>query len=327
MREERKRVRWPRAIAGAVLALLVLPTVAVAQQAAKVYRVGILTVESADRLRPSLRDLGYIEGQNAVLEVRDAAGRPERLEGHALELVRLKVDVIVATYPGAVFSAKRATTTIPIVMVNTPDPVQLGLVRSLAHPGGNITGTTTLSAELSLKQLEFAREAVPRASRIAILSNPDNPWHPIVVKELRDRQRSLGVQLQMLEARSPEDFDRSFQAMVREHAHAVLVLADPMTATHRVRLAELAVKHHIPMMGGTTAYPEAGALMSYWADQAELSRRTASYVDKILKGARPENLPIEQPTKYELVVNLKTAKALGLTIPESLLGRADRVIQ
>ncbi len=313
-------------MAGAVLALLVLPTVAAAQQAAKVYRVGILTVESADRLRPSLRELGYIEGQNAVIEVRDAAGRPERLEGHAVELVRLKVDVIVATYPGAVFSAKRATTTIPIVMVNTPDPVQLGLVNSLAHPGGNITGTTTLSAELSLKQLEFAREAVPRASRIAILSNPDNPWHPIVVKELRDRQRSLGVQLQMLEARSPEDFDRSFQSMVREHAHAVLVLADPMTATHRVRLAELAIKHHLPMMGGTTAYPEAGALMSYWADQAELSRRTASYVDKILKGARPENLPIEQPTKYELVVNLKTAKALGLTIPESLLGRADRVI-
>ena len=311
-------------LAGGVLAA---PLVAEAQQAGKVYRVGILTVESADRLRPSLRELGYIEGQNAVIEVRDGAGKLERLEGHALELVRLRVDVIVATYPSAVFSAKRATTTIPIVMVNTPDPVQLGLVSSLAHPGGNITGMTTLSVDLSLKQLEFAREAVPRASRIAILSNPDNPWHPIVVKGLRDRQRSLGVQLQMLEARSPDDFDRSFQAMVRERAHAVLVLADPMTATHRVRLAELAVKHHLPMMGGTNAYPEAGALMSYWADQAELSRRTASYVDKILKGAKPADLPVEQPTKFDLVINLKTAKALGLTIPPSLLARADQVIE
>ncbi len=307
--------------------LLAAPLAAEAQQTPKMYRIGILTVESADRLRPSLREVGYIEGQNAIIEVRDAAGKAERLEKHALELVRLKVDVIVATYPGAVFSAKRATTTIPIVMVNTPDPVQLGLVSSLAHPGGNITGMTTLSADLSLKQLEFAREAVPRASRIAILSNPDNPWHPLVVKGLRERQRSLAVRLQMLEVRSPDDFDRAFQAMLRERVNVVLVLADPMTATHRVRLAELAIKHHLPMMGGTNAYPEAGALMSYWVDQAELSRRTASYVDKILKGAKPGDLPIEQPTKFELVINLKTAKAIGLTIPPSLLARADQVIE
>jgi putative ABC transport system substrate-binding protein len=212
-------------------------------------------------------------------------------------------------------------------MVLTPDPVQLGLVSSLARPGGNITGTTSLSADLSIKQLELLKEAVPRASRIAVMWNPDNPWHPLVVKSLRSGHRLPGVELQLLEVRAPSEFDTAFQAMVRERAQALQVLIDPMSSTHRGRLADLAVKHRLPLMGGSRAYTEAGALMSYFADQAELNRRVASYVDRILKGAKPGDLPIEQPTKYELAINLKTVRALGLTIPQSLLGRADHVIQ
>jgi putative tryptophan/tyrosine transport system substrate-binding protein len=275
-----------------------------------------------ETLRQGLRDLGYIEGRNVILEIRDTEGKPERANDLASQLVRLKVDVIVATNPAAVLGAKRATATIPIVMMHTPDPVQLGLVSSLARPGGNITGTTTLSVDLSIKQLELLKEALPRASRIALLSNPDNPWHPLVVKGLRGEHRLSGVQLQILEVRGPHDFDNAFQAMARERAQGVLLLADPMTFTHRSRLTNLAVKHRLPLMGGPRGYTEAGGLMSYWADEAELGQRAASYVDKILKGANPDSLPIEQPTKYDLVVNLKTARALNLTIPPSLLLRA-----
>jgi putative ABC transport system substrate-binding protein len=230
--------------------------------------------------------------------------------------------VIVATNPAAVFGAKRATTTIPIVMVHTPDPVELGLVASLARPGGNITGMTSLSVDLTIKQLELLKEAVPRASRIAVLWNPDNPWHPVAVKGLRAGGQSLGMRLQILEVRSPDEFESAFQAMIRERAQAVLVLADPMTFAHRRRLASLAARHRLPLMGSLREYAEAGGLMSYWADGTELIGRAASYVDKILKGATPGDLPIEQPTKYELVVNLKTAKALGLAIPPPLLLRA-----
>ncbi len=306
-------------VATVALSLLPVSFAAEMQQSAKTYRIGLLTAGAAETLRQSLRELGYIDGRNVVLEIRETEGRAERLDDLASELARLKVDVIVATYPAAVFSAKRATATIPIVMVNTPDPVQLGLVASLARPGGNITGLTTLSVDLSVKQLELLKEAVPRASRIAVLWNPDNPWHPVTVKGLREGGRSLGVQLQTLQVRGPSEFDNAFQAMTRERARAVLVLADPMTFVHRTRLANLAVKHRLPLMGGPRGYTEAGGLMSYWADGTELSRRAASYVDRILKGARPDDLPIEQPTKYELVVNLKTAKALALTIPPSLL--------
>jgi putative ABC transport system substrate-binding protein len=212
-------------------------------------------------------------------------------------------------------------------MVHTPDPVQLGLVSSLARPGGNITGTTTLSVDLSIKQLELLKEAIPRAARIALLANPDNPWHPLVVKGLRDEHRLPGVQLQILEVRHPSHFDNAFRAMIRERAQGVLVLADPMTFAHRSRLTDLAAKHGLPLMSGPRGYTEAGGLMSYWADEIELGRRAASYVDKILKGATPDDLPIEQPTKFEVAINLKTAKALGLTIPPSLLARADQVIE
>jgi putative ABC transport system substrate-binding protein len=309
-------------------ALLVAPIVAQAQRPTKPYRIGLLrTDDSQALLQQSLRELGYVEGRDVVFEIRNTEGRSERLDDFARDLVRLKVDVIVAVNPAGVLSAERATATIPIVMTNTPDPVQLGLVASLAKPGGNITGVTTLSADLSIKQLELLKEAVPRASRVALLWNPDNPWHRAAVKGLQARSGSLGLQLQALEVRSPDAFDGAFQAMATERAQAVLVLADPMTFFHRRRLADLAIKYRLPMMGSLPGYGEAGSLMSYWADTADIWRRAASYVDRILKGAKPGELPIEQPTKFEFVVNLKTAKALGITIPQSVLLRADRVIE
>jgi putative ABC transport system substrate-binding protein len=302
------------------------PLAARAQQA-KANRVGVLTVEYPEELRQALSSLGYVEGRNLALEVRDTEGKPNRVEEAAFELARLKVDVIVATYPGAVFSARRASATIPIVMVNTPDPVELGLVASLAHPGGSITGVTSLSVDVSTKQLDLLKQAVPRASRIAVLWNPDNPWHPLAVKGLRGQEQSLGLQLQVVGVRGPSEFPEAFRAMVTNRAPALLFFADPMTFTHRKRLADLAVEHRLPAMGSLASFAEAGNLMSYWADRGDLFRRAASYVDRILKGARPADLPIEQPTKFELVINLKTAKALGLTIPQSLLLRADQVIE
>ena len=313
----------------AAVGLLVAPIYAQAQKATtKPYRIGVLGAGSrAEALQQSLNALGYVEGRDVVVEIRNTEGRSELFDPFALDLVRLKVDVIVATNPSAVLSAKRATTNIPIVMMHTPDPVQLGFVSSLARPGGNITGVTTLSADLSVKQIELLKAAVPRISRVALLWNPDNPWHPVAVKGLQASTGSLGLQLQVLEARGPDTFDGAFQAMTTERAQAVLVLADPMTFAHRRRLADLAIEHRLPMMGSLREYAEAGSLMSYWADGADLSRRAASYVDRILKGARPGDLPIEQPTKFEFVANLKTAKALGLTIPQSLLLRADELIQ
>ena len=318
-----------RAFIGGVLGVLVTRLVADAQPA-RTHRVGILTAAAAgalDTLRPGLHELGYVEGRNIILEIRDTEGKAPQANDLAVQLARLKVDVIVATNPAATFGAKRATTTIPIVMMHTPDPVQLGLVASLTRPGGNITGTTTLSVDLSIKQLGLLREAVPRASRIAIVSNPDNPWHPLVVKALRGKNPLRGVHLDILETRGPHAFDDTFQTMNRKRVQAVLVLADPMTFAHRSRLAGLAVKHRLPLMSGPRGYTEAGGLMSYWANEVELGRRVATYIDRILKGANPGDLPIEQPTKYDLVINFKTARALGLTIPQPLLQRADEVIE
>jgi len=320
-------------VTGLALGLLARPLTAHAQPAEKMYRVGILSSSPsagsrfAELLEQNLRDLGYVEGRNLALEWRSVDGTPEGFDDLAVELVRRKVDVIVASVPAAVFAAKRATTMIPIVMVNTPDPVQLGVVASLGRPGGNITGVTSLSVDLSVKQLQLLREAVPRAPRIAVLSNPTNPWHPLAVKGVEAGARSLRVQLQILHVRGPEEFDHAFAAMGREGSGAVLVLADPMAVFHRSRLADLAARHRLPAMYGPREHTEAGGLMSYWADSVDLYRRAASYVDRILKGAKPGDLPIEQPTKYELVINLKTARALGLTIPQSMLLRADRVIE
>ena len=307
--------------------LVCVPVYALAQKATKPYRVGVFASGSAQELQQRLYELGYVQGRDIVFEIRNPEGRSELFDPLALDLVRLNVDVIVAANPNAVLSAKRATTTIPIVMMHTPDPVQLGFVASLARPGGNITGVTTLSADLSVKQLELLKEAVPRTSRVALLWNPENPWHKTTIKALQERSGSLGFHLQVLEVRRADDVGIAFQAMTAEGAQAVLVLADPMTFFHRRRLAELAIRHRLPMIGGLPDYAEAGSVMSYWANTTDVSRRAASYVDRILKGAKPGDLPVEQPTKFELVINLKTAKAIGLTIPQQLLLQADKVIE
>jgi putative tryptophan/tyrosine transport system substrate-binding protein len=320
-------------LAMASAGFLAAPLGAGAQQGGKVWRIGVLSpvpstgTGSPALLRQSLRELGYVDGLNLAIEWRNAEGKTERFDNLAAELVGLKVDVIVATVPGATLASKRSTASIPIVMVNTPDPVQLGLVVSLGRPGGNVTGTTTLSADLSGKQLELLKEAVPRAVRIAVLWNPDNPWHPLALKGAEAAARSLAVQLQILELRGPGEFESVFEAMTRKRAGAVLFLADPLTVFHRTRLADLATKRHLPSMYGSREYADAGGLMSFWANSVDLYRRVASYVDRILKGAKPADLPIEQPTRFELVINLRTAKALGLTIPSSLLRRADEVIE
>lgn len=293
-----------------------------AQAPVKVAKVGVITSGDPVRLREALRELGYTEGRNLVMELRDAGGKDELVAPLAADLVRAKVDVIVATYPGATLAAKRATSTIPIVMLNTPDPVSLGLVQSLARPGGNITGTTSLSVEMTVKQLEILQEAVPRASRIALVWNPDSPWHRLAVEAIR-RDR-VGLQVRAYEVRDPAQFDATFQAIVRDRGEALIVLADPMlqAPTNRRRLVDLALEHRLPSMGGLRGWAEAGGLLSYWAEEAQLNRRVASYVDRILKGASPATLPIEQPKEYELVLNRKTAKALGVAIPQAVASRA-----
>jgi putative ABC transport system substrate-binding protein len=308
-------------------ALFCAPLSAFSQGTQKPYRVGILATESGEEIEQSLRELGYVPGRDVVFEVRTTKGRAERLDELAAQLVRQNVDVIIAPNPAAVMSARRATSTIPIVMVHTPDPVQLGLVASLAKPGGNITGTTTLSTALSVKQLELVDELIPRVSRIALLLNPGNPWHPVTLRGLEAWGRSQGQRIQVVELRRPRDFDSAFDAIKAQDAQAVLVLADPLTYAFRRRLAELAMNYHLPMVGSLREYAEAGFLMSYWADGSEILRSTAHYVDLILKGARPDSLPVEQPTKFEFVINLRTASALELKIPQSLLARADRVIE
>ena len=308
----------------ALAAALLLASDAVAQQPAKTYRIGILTVGDSSRLRDALRALGYVEGRNVAYESRDTGGDVTRDDANANDLVRTGVDVIVATYPGAVVAARRATSTIPIVMVNTPDPVQLGLVASLARPGGNVTGTTSLSVDVTLKQIALLREAVPGAKRIAVLWNPDSPWHPLVVRALRGQSLPAGEEVRPVAVRSPAEFDRVFETLVRERIDAVVVPADPMlhTPASRGRIAKLLIANRLPSIGGLRMFAEIGGMMSYWADESDLYARVASYVDRVLKGASPGQLPIEQPTKYDLVINATTVAALGRTIPQALLLRA-----
>ena len=317
------------------LGLLGAPLAAEAQPG-KVFRIGILaTVSPGDpagaRLWEAffqgLRELGYVEGQNIAVERRFSEGKAERLPDLAAELVRLKVDVIVAGGSPPPIAAKRATGTIPIVMTNQSDPAGSGLVASLARPGGNITGLSLLSPELVGKQLELLKEVIPRVSRVAVLRNPTNETHALSLKELEDAARSLRVQLQMFQARDPDEFDRAFVAMARERVRTLLILGDPMFFLHRTRIADLAAKQRLPTMAVAREFAEAGGLMAYGPNLSDLLRRAATFVDKILKGAQPADLPVEQPTKFELVINLKTAKALGLTIPPSILVRADHVIQ
>ena len=315
------------------VAILVAPLAAGAQETGKVHRIGYLGSSSSTAhpfvkaFRQGLRELGWVEGQNIVIDYRFADGRLDRLPDLAAELIRLKVDVIVAPATPAATAAKKATGTIPIVMIGVGDPVGAGFIASLARPGGNVTGSSYgVGLAVNSKQLELLKETVPKLRRLAILSNPTNPGHARWMSEFNEAGRSLGVQLQVVEARGPTEFDGAFAAMAKERVGALLVVADGTFMLHRTRLADLAARNRLPSLGYRELV-EAGGLMSYGPSLGDLWRRAATFVDKILKGAAPADLPVEQPTKFELVINLKTAKALGLTIPPSLLLRADQVIQ
>jgi ABC-type uncharacterized transport system substrate-binding protein len=314
--------------------LLTAPLVADAQQPAKVPRVGFLTAFSPsdfplwrEGFRQGLRDFDYTEGRNIVIEYRYADGQPERLLGLAAELVRLKVDIIAAETTPANLAVKQATSTIPIVMTLVADPVGSGLVSSLARPGGNITGLSLQLPDVAAKRLQLLREVVPTVSRMGILWNSASPNTPPQFRAAEAAAPALGVQLESLGVQGPDDFERAFQAAARRRVGALLILDDFLLARHMKRLAALTAKTKLPAMAGVTGFAEAGVLMCYGPNFAELTRRSVTYVDKILKGAKPGDLPIEQPTKFELIINLKAAKALGKTIPPSLLGRADQIIQ
>jgi ABC-type uncharacterized transport system substrate-binding protein len=318
---------------GLALSLLLLPLIAAAQQTTRVHRIGYLGVQtpafaarSVKELQIGLRDLGYLEGKNFVIEARWAEGRYERLPHLATDLVRAKVDVIVTGGTPAIRAAKQATTTIPIVMTGSGDAVASGLVASLARPGGNVTGSTFFVPELMAKRLELLREAMPRAVRVAVLVNADDPSHIPVLAAMESTARSVKFALQKFALREPSDFDKVFLSMVKERMDAVVVEEDSLLQTHAVRIAETATKNRLPLVGNTV-FARGGAQIGYGVDQLALVRRAAYFVDKILKGTKPADLPVEQPTKFELVINLKTAKALGLTIPQTLLLRADEVIQ
>jgi putative ABC transport system substrate-binding protein len=313
--------------------LLVAPLAAEAQAPAKVPRIGFLSTTSRtedprfEAFLQGLRELGYVDGQNIAIEFRFVEGRPERLPALAAELVRLKVEVIVAAGPAATEAAKQATSTIPIVFAVSGDPVAVGLVASLARPGGNITGLASIAPEVVGKQLELLKEVAPKISRMAILQNPSNPGHPVVVRQAEGAARVLGLQLHIVQARTPSELEAAFATMRSQRVGGVLVVRDAMVFAQRRQIAALAAKSRLPAVYGFRENAEAGGLMAYGASIPLMYRRAATYVDKILKGAKPADLPVEQPTKFELVINLKTAKALGLTIPPSLLGRADEVIQ
>jgi len=319
-------------VGGSVLAA---PLAVEAQPAAKISRIGFLFFGApgpsaeVDAFRQGLRELGYIEGQNATIEYRFAGGQVERLPELASDLARLKVDVIVASNTPSAIAAKAATSTIPIVFAVVADAVGAGLISNFARPGGNITGLTSISSELSGKRLELLKEMVANASRLAVLYNPSDRSNVLMLKELQESARLLGLIVHPLEVRAPGDFGGAFAAMSRERDSVLFVAAGVLTLEHRNRkaLVDLATKTRLPAMWGHRQFVEAGGLMSYAVNFYDQLRRAAIYVDKILKGAKPGDLPVEQPTRYELVINLKTAKALGLAIPQTLLQRADEVIQ
>jgi putative ABC transport system substrate-binding protein len=314
---------------------LASPLAAKAQQAEKVYRIGLLDFSTADPARLAwwivfrrrMHELGYVDGQNVRFEPRWAQNDDDRLTKVAAELVALKVDTIVTAGQSAAIGAKRATSTIPIVMATGSDPVALGLVASLRQPGGNVTGVASISSDLSGKRLELLRDVAPRASRVAILGDERDAGTRLNVEETEAAARTAGLTIQKVPVGSATRLEAAFAAVVRERAGAVIIVSTARLFSYRKRIAELAVRHRLPTVVGLREYVEAGALVSYGTDFADLFRHAAVYLDKILKGAKPGDLPIEQPTKFELVINLKTAKALGLTIPPSLLRRADEVIQ
>jgi len=314
------------------LNLFAVPLAVEGQQASRVYRIGLLTTHSAqatrvEPLRAGLRDLGYVEGQNIVIEYRWAEGKYDRFPDLAAELVRLKVDIIVTGGTPSTQAAMQATKTIPIVMVGTGDPLRTGLIASLARPGGNVTGLTQLGAEVAGKRLQILKDTVPNVSRVAFLRNRASPAHVPYFNELQAAARGLRLTLQSVEVQEPYEFERAFAAMMRERPDALIVTADAIHQLRQAWIVEFAAKRRLPALYQLKEYVEAGGLMSYGASITDNYRRAATYVDKILKGAKPSDLPVEQPTKFELVINLKTAKALGLTIPQTLLLRADQVIE
>jgi len=311
-----------------------VPLASFGQQAAKVARIGFLEASSPSAIaarieafRQGLRELGYVEGKNVAIEYRYAEGNFDRLPALAAELVRLNVNVIVTGGPTAIPAAKAATTVIPIVMAFDTDPVGSGFAASLAKPGGNITGLSTLAPELSAKQIELLKEIVPKLARVAVLGTASRPGSAHALREVENAAKALKVQVQFQDVVDPKGIDAAFLAARKGSADAVLVLGSPLFNANRMELTELASKSRYPVIYDRAEFVEAGGLMTYSVSLADLARRAATYVDKILKGARPGDLPIEQPTKFDLVVNMKTAKALGIKIPNSVLAQATKVIE
>jgi putative tryptophan/tyrosine transport system substrate-binding protein len=304
-----------------------------AQQPAAPWHIGVLSVSyspessEAREFRQGLVDAGYSEGRDVLIEWRSANGDYGRVSQLAADLVYGKVDVIVVGNTVAAQALQRATSTIPIVMAAVADPVGSGLVASLAHPGGNITGLAPMTVELSAKRLQLLKEAIPRLARVAVLWNPDSPYHQKVIEDLKAVAPSLSIELKFAHVRKADEFAPAFSAISRANAQALYVIEDSFFITNRAIVLKLASKARLPAIFGTRAFADGGGLMSYGVNYGDQYRRSAAYVDKILRGAKPGDLPIEQPTKLELVVNLKTAKALGITIPESILLRADEVIR
>ena len=311
------------------------PLAAAAQRVGKLVRIGLLDYAGSDpastarwrALRERLRELGYVEGQNVIFEPRWADGKAERLPSLAAELIAAKVDVFVAGGSSPALAARQATKSVPIVMATGGDPVELELAAGLARPGGNVTGVISLIGQLVVKRLELLKQLIPRASRIAVVRDPDNPSSALSLREAENAAHSFGIVVQAVGVRGPRDLDAAFSAMKKSHIDAAILAENTRFLADRRRIADLAVTHRLPMLVAAKEFAEAGALVSYGTDYLDLFRRAAHYVDKILRGANPADLPIEQPTKFELVINLKTAKALGLTIPPSLLLRADQVIE
>jgi putative ABC transport system substrate-binding protein len=322
-----------REVVLALLAIGATPMTAQSQPAGKISRVGYLSVRSAPESRDEavsrgLRELGYVEGKNIFLEARYAAGNSDRLREYAAELVRLNVDVIISAGPIATRAAKEATAAIPIVMAFDPDPVGSRFVASLSRPGGNITGYSTLAPELSGKQLELLKQVIPKLSRVAVLGNSTQPGNAQMLRELELAAGKLSVKIQYLNILAPAEIETAFQAARKERSDAVIMLVvGTAIISHRAKILDLVAKNRLPSVFTDEQYVEDGGLMAYGVSMPDLFRRAAQYVDKILKGAKPSELPIEQPTKFELVINLKTAKVLGLKIPQSILLRADRLIE
>jgi len=309
---------------------------AYAQQPGKIWRVGFLALRHVDFVetdyyygpfRQGMRELGYVEGRNLVIEWRSAEGKVERLPALAAELVQLKVDLIVTTGTPVASAAQKATATIPIVIANANDPVGTGLVKSLSHPGANITGLSNLASDISLKNLEILLSLVPRLSLVAVLVNPDYSTHAAILKSTQTAAGKLNLKVLPVEARTAQEIGRAFSAIARERAGAVIVVTNAVFVQHGRQIAGLAAKHRLPSIAGSREYVQAGGLVSYGTNLSDNYRRAATYVDKILKGAKPGDLPVEQPTTFELFVNRKTAKALGIAIPQELLLRADKVIE